>query len=176
MSEARPKRMPREPTRDNGIRTEASPVEPVDTAPKTATATIALETTAAAETMAEAPAAATGTAEKITATVDALWADPWAAWAESQSALARGFEALATEATGMTRSGITAAADAAKAMLAAKTLVEAIEINAAYARRSFDAAIGGTAKLSEIGVKAATDASRPLINRLGETWNSLRAH
>ena len=176
MSETKPKRVFREATRGNGVRTEAISVEPVGTTPKTATAAVALETASAAEMIAEAPAAMKGTAEKITATVDALWANPWAAWTESQSALVRGFEALATEAAGMTRSGMAAATEAAKAMLGAKTLAEAIEINAGYARRSFDAVIGGTAKLSEIGVKAATDASRPLLNRLGETWNSPRAH
>jgi phasin family protein len=175
MSEAKPKRTPRESGRGNGIRSEATAIEPVESVPfftpETATAAVALETAVAADAIAEPLAEPTEPSPKPAAPAD----DPWAVWTESQSALAHGFEALATEVTGLTRSGIVAATDAAKAMLGARTLAEAIEINAGFARRSFDVMIGGGAKLSEIGVKAATEASRPILNRLGEGWNSLRA-
>lgn len=174
MREAKPKRAPRGLARRNGARTETPAMEPTDAAPKTATAAVALETAAMAEA-AETPAAAVKSTQRATATFDDFWADPWSALAEFQSAMARGFEAVADEVTGLTRSGITAATEAAKAMLGAKNFAEAIEINTGFARRSFDAMIGGTAKLSEIGVKAATDAARPVLNRLGETWSNLRA-
>jgi phasin family protein len=174
MSDAKPKRGSRESARGNGIPNEVKAIEAAEAipalAPETATAAIALET-AAAETIAETSAKAAGPAAQPTAAAD----DAWAAWTESQSALARGFEALATELTGMTRTGIAAATDAAKAMIGAKTLAEAVEINTNMARRSFDAVIEGAAKISEIGVKAATEVSRPVLNRLGETWKSLGA-
>lgn len=175
MSEAKPKRAPRDLARRNGAHAETSATEPPDAAPKTATAAVALETAGMAEVTAEASAAAEKSTHNTTATFDDFWFDPWSALAESQSAMARGFEAVADEVAGLTRSGITAATETAKAMLGAKTFAEAIEINAGFARRSFNAMIGGTAKLSEIGVKAATDAARPVLNRLGESWSSLRA-
>ena len=175
MSNAKPRRAARETARGNGIRSAAKPAEAAETIPalaaETATAAVALET-AAAETIAETAAKAAEASAQPTASAD----DAWAAWAESQSALARGFEALATELTGMTHSGITATTEAAKAMIDAKTFVEAVEINANLARRSFDAVIEGTAKISEISVRAATEASRPVLNRLGDTWKSLGAH
>ncbi|HEX6443149.1 MAG TPA: phasin family protein [Stellaceae bacterium] len=175
MSDTKPRRPTREFARENGIRGAAKPAEVAEAipalVPETATAAVALET-AAAETVAESAAKMAEPAAQLTASAD----DAWAAWAESQSALARGFEALATELTGMTHSGIAATTEAAKAMIDAKTFVEAVEINANLARRSFDAVIEGTAKISEISVKAATEASRPVLNRLGETWKSLGAH
>jgi phasin family protein len=176
MSELRPKRG----ARGIGNRAETRPAEPAEVAPafaaETARTAVSLETAATAEPIAESSPAATGPSKKATASVDDLWVDPWAVWTESQTALTRGFEAVATEVTGMARSGLTVATEAAQAMLGAKTFAEAIEINAGFARRSFDAVIGGTAKLSEIGVKAATDASRPLLNRLGESWNGWSNH
>ena len=99
--------------------------------------------------------------------------DAWMALAEAQAVLARGFEEVAVEVTGMTRSGFAAAADATVALLGARTFSEAAEINAALARRGVDAMIEGSAKLSEIGVKAVSDASRPILSRLGESWSGL---
>ena len=172
MSDTKPRRTARDAARGNGIRSAAKPAEAIPAlAPETATAAVALET-AAAETVVESAAKAVQPAAQPTASAD----DAWAAWTESQSALVQGFEALATELTGMTRSGIAATTEAAKAMIDAKTFVEAVEINANLARRSFDAVIEGAAKISEIGVKAATEASRPVLSRFGETWKSLGVH
>jgi hypothetical protein len=101
--------------------------------------------------------------------------DPWTAFAEAQAALARGFEEIAVEVTGITRSGALAAADAAVALLGARTFSEAVEINAALARRGVDAMIEGSAKLSEIGVKVVSEASRPILSRLDGPWGGLAA-
>ena len=98
----------------------------------------------------------------------------WAALAETQAAAARGLEALIGEMTTFTRSEIAAAADSATAMLGVKTFAEAVEVNLGYARRSFDALIGSSAKLSEIGAKAASEASRPILSRFGESWKTSR--
>lgn len=179
MSELQSKRGLRGSGRGNGNRTETRRAEASElappVAPETATAAVALDTATVAEPIAESPPAAAEPSPAPAASVEDPWADAWAAFAESQSALTRGFETIATEVTGLTRSGIAAASEAATALLGAKTFAEAIEINAGLARRSFDAMIGGTAKLSEIGVKAATDASRPILNRLGEGWKNLGA-
>src|SRR6266702_593181 len=98
MSEAKPKRAPRESVRGNGTRSAAKPVEPPEFArtvvPETATAAVALSIAAATEPAAEPSPAATEVAGKPTAAVEDSWVDSWAAWTEAQSALARGFEAI----------------------------------------------------------------------------------
>ena len=91
--------------------------------------------------------------------------DPWTAFAEAQAVLARGFEEIAVEVSGMTRSGFAAAADATVALLGARTFAEAVEINAALAQHGVDAVIAGSAKLSEISLKAVSEVSRPILSR-----------
>ena len=99
----------------------------------------------------------------------------WTAFAEAQTALARGFEKAAIEMTGISRSGAAATADAAVALLGARTFAEALEINAALARRGLDTMFEASARLSEIGVKAVADASHPLLSRYGRGWGRLGA-
>lgn len=99
--------------------------------------------------------------------------DAWTALAEVQAAFARGCEEIVVEMTGIAGSGIAAAADAAMAMLGARTFAEAVEINAGLARRGAGAMIEGSAKLSDIGAKAASAASRPILSRLGATWSGI---
>jgi len=101
--------------------------------------------------------------------------DAWAALVDAQAALSRGFEQAAAELTGMTRTGITAGADAAIALLGARTFAEAVEINTGLARRGVEAMIEGSARLSEIGVNTATEASRPIVSRFGAAWSDLFA-
>jgi Phasin protein len=94
----------------------------------------------------------------------------FAAFLQSQTALARGLEALSAEMTGLTLSGIDTAARTATDMLAVKTIADAIEVNAGFTRRNFDTLIGGSAKLSELGVKVASEASQPILTQLGKDW------
>ncbi|HVC56479.1 MAG TPA: phasin family protein [Stellaceae bacterium] len=103
-----------------------------------------------------------------TASVD----DAWAAVVAAQAALARGFEEIAGEVTGMTRSGIAVTADAALALLGARTFAEAVGINAGLAGHRVEAMIEGSVKLSEIGVKAVTEASQPILSRFGAPWGT----
>jgi len=167
MSDVRPKRAARDAGRNDIAPGEMIPTE---------TARIIIPEAPAAPEAASAPAiivpeplpqAVRESVEPAVAAAD----DAWTALAEVQGALARGFEEIALEMTGMTRSGITAAADAAMAMLGARTFAEAVEINAGLARRGADAMIEGSAKLSDIGAKAMTEASRPILSRLGATWS-----
>ena len=117
---------------------------------------------AARSTASMKPAASTGAARS--ADMFAYGQQSWAALAEAQAAAVRGFEALLGEMTSFTRSEMAAAANSATAMLGAKNLTEAVEVNIGYARRSFDALIGSAAKLSEIGAKAAAEASKPMLS------------
>lgn len=95
------------------------------------------------------------------------------ALADSQTAMARGLEAVALETAAFARSGLSAVADAASAMLGARTFADAIEIQAGFARRSIDAALDGSARLSEIAVKTTAEASRPLLSRFDDAWRGV---
>jgi hypothetical protein len=112
------------------------------------------------------------TAERAAPDLFAYGREAWAAFAEAQAAAARGFEGLVGEIASLARSEMTAAAESATALFGVKSLADAVEINLGFARRSFDAMIGSSAKLSEIGVKAAVEASRPLLARLGGGWKA----
>ena len=94
----------------------------------------------------------------------------FAALVQSQTAVARGLEALSVEVTGLALSGIDAATRTATDMLGVKTLSDAIEVNAGFTRSSFDALVGRSAKLSELGMKLATEASQPILTQLGKSW------
>jgi hypothetical protein len=96
--------------------------------------------------------------------------EAFAALVQSQTAVARGLEALSAEMTDLAISGIDVARRTATNMLGVKTIFDAIEINAGFTRTSFDALVGGSAKLSELGVKLATEASQPLLAQLGKSW------
>jgi hypothetical protein len=160
MSDIKAKRVPRESIQ-NGSR-EPSAAEPLaptptETSPKPAPPSVAA-------------------APRHAAPADDVFAygqQAWAALAEAQAAAASGFEALVGEINTLTRSEMAAATNSATAMLGVKTLAEAVEVNLGYARRSFDALIGSSAKLSEIGVKAAADASRPILTRFGSGWKAM---
>jgi hypothetical protein len=56
-------------------------------------------------------------------------------------------------------------------MLGIKTLSDAIEVNAGLTCSSFDALVGGSARLSELGIKLTAETSKPLISQLGKTWS-----
>lgn len=94
----------------------------------------------------------------------------FAALFESQTALARGLETLSAEITGLALAGVDAVARTATDALSVKTIADAIEVNTGFTRRSFDALMVGSAKLSEVGIKVAADAWHPLLTHLGKSW------
>lgn len=161
MSDAKPKRTVRDPGRrdassDETLPAAAAPASVPDT-PPTAEVVLTQPTAVAEPTPVIVSASAKPPADSV--------GDSWSAFAEAQAVLARGFEEFVAEVTGRAGSGIAAAADAAVALIGVRTLSEAIEINATLARRTLDAMIEGSTKLSEIGVKAVSEASRPVLSR-----------
>ena len=95
----------------------------------------------------------------------------FAALMDSQMALSRGLETLRAEITGLALAGVNAAARTATDALSVKTIADAIEVNADFTRRSFDALMVGSAKLSEMGLKVVAEAWHPLLTRFGESWS-----
>jgi hypothetical protein len=87
--------------------------------------------------------------------------DTFAAFGTMQAAFARTAEAVADEIAVQMRSGFSNLAEAATALLGAKTLSDAFEANAGLARKTFEAMLAGSSKLSEIGVRFATESLHP---------------
>jgi hypothetical protein len=96
--------------------------------------------------------------------------NPFTALAQSQAALARGLEAMSAEMAVMALSGIDTAARAAKNLLSVKTLSDALVVNAGFTCSNLDTLVGGSAKLSELGVKLAAETVKPILSQLGKGW------
>jgi hypothetical protein len=163
---AGPNVMPVEPV--PGAEPSPEPVKPVERPTEEfAAAAAPPEVAAAASLTVDAPAAMKGTSSDDLAD---FGREAFAALVQSQTALARGLEALSTEMAGLALSGIDAAARTATDMLGIKTLSDAIEVNAGLTCSSFDTLVGGSAKLSELGIKLAAEASQPILTQLGKSW------
>ncbi len=78
-------------------------------------------------------------------------------------AFAHGAEAFADEMAGLAQTGFANAAETAKAMLGAKTLTEAFEINAGFVRKSLDTMLTGSVRLAEITARLAEKTLQPLM-------------
>jgi hypothetical protein len=141
---------------------EFTPAEPAGEVVVPATAAMALPSAGAPAAAAKGPPSSDDLAD--------FGSEAFAALVQSQTAVARGLEALSAEMTGLAISGIDAAARTATEMLRVKTLSDAIEVNAGFTRSSFDTLVGGSAKLSELGVKLAAEVSQPILTQLGRSW------
>jgi hypothetical protein len=168
MSDARPRRAARDSGRSEPVAAEEPAAsDAAADAPPLVAANLTAETVTAAAVAVSPPEPAAPVIRGPEAAGDA-----WTALTEAQAAVARACEEIAVELGGITRSGIAAGSDAALALLGARTLAEAVEINAVLVRRGFDAIVEGSARLSEIGVKAVAEASQPLLTRLSATWSA----
>jgi hypothetical protein len=81
----------------------------------------------------------------------------------SQTAIASDMTAMALEIGGLTRSNLTAAGDSVTALFGTRSVVDAVEIQLGFARRSLDAMVDGSTKLTEIGLRLANDAAKPIL-------------
>ena len=134
-----------------------------------------IEITASAEGMAGGPGAQSESKSPLPSGFSEILTDVgrqnFAAFFESQTALARGLKTLSTEITGLALAGVDAAARTATDALSVRTIADAIEVNAGFTRRSFDALMVGSAKLSEVGLKVAAEAWHPLLTHFGKSWS-----
>jgi hypothetical protein len=96
--------------------------------------------------------------------------EAYEAFAQSQEVMARGCEAFGLEMVGLARTGIDRAAKTASEMLAVRTLSDAIDVNAGFARASFDTFVEGSTRLSELGIKFAREAAQPLLATWQRDW------
>lgn len=118
----------------------------------------------------ESPPAPTATARPAADDLGALGPDAWTAFVKSQMALARGLAAIGVEMAGLARSGIDASARAASGLLTARTPTDAIRLQTEYVRSSLGAAITGSARLSNLGIRIAAETAEPLVLQFGRNW------
>jgi hypothetical protein len=153
---------------------EADPPKPAELLAEAGKSTeTAVDLAAAAATAAPRPSIGTRPVAAKTANHADLAhfeGDAAAALAQSQAALARGLEALSAEMAGLALSSMNVLARTATKLLAVKTLSDAIEVNAGFTCSSLETLVGGSAKLSELGVKLAAEASQPLFGQLARGW------
>lgn len=87
--------------------------------------------------------------------------------------MAVGMESVSREWMSFAQAYAEANAAAATRMFSAKTMQEAIDLQNAYARESFDKAVAETGKLTEMSVKLASDALAPIQSRVNVTVEKL---
>ena len=102
-----------------------------------------------------------------------LGRENFAAMLRANAALSEGFEAIGKEVIGYARTSFESAAEAAAALLGAKTLDDVVQLNTAFARLNLDQLMAHSAKLSEMGAKVANEALAPLGGRVEATLETL---
>lgn len=103
----------------------------------------------------------------------ALGRENLAALWRANAALSQALEAVNHEVIDYVRSSFVTAASTATALLGARTFDDLFQLNADLAKANMAGLIEGTAKLSEIGAKFATEALVPLSSRFEATMQQL---
>lgn len=85
---------------------------------------------------------------------------------QANSVFTKGVEELSKEFISLTQAQMESAAAAAKAMFAAKTLKDVVELNAEFTKSHFDTMMANSTKLGELGAKLATDSLAPIRARV----------
>jgi phasin family protein len=85
---------------------------------------------------------------------------------QANTVFSKGIEAISKEFIALTQSHMESTAAAAKAIFAAKTLKDVVELNAAFHKTNFDKMVANSTKLGELGTKVATDAFAPISARV----------
>ena len=85
---------------------------------------------------------------------------------QANSVFTKGVEEFSKEFISLTQAQMESAAAAAKAILAAKTLKDVVELNAEFTKSHFDTMMANSTKLGELGAKLATDSFAPIRARV----------
>ncbi|WP_189046016.1 phasin family protein [Aliidongia dinghuensis] len=88
------------------------------------------------------------------------------AFVQANTLFAKGIEELSKEVVSLTQSSLESSAAATKAIFAAKTLKDVVELQADFAKTSFEKLVANSTKLGELTVKLATDSAAPLGARV----------
>jgi phasin family protein len=96
-----------------------------------------------------------------------------AAVARANAALVKGFEEFGQEVAGYAQHNLVSAVDTARALVGIRTIADLVALNQKVAQATLEGALANSARLSEIGVRAATEALGPLKDRVAETFGRL---
>lgn len=91
----------------------------------------------------------------------------------ASNAAAKGFETLNAEVLAYGKSAVEDSIAASKALFGAKTLQELVELQASYAKISFDSFVQQSTRLGELSAKLAQDALEPINARVQATVGKL---
>jgi len=172
-------------TPENSAPPVAEPTEPVaSVAPSPACAAAPVETVAPVVVPPAEPTAAitdstpsqplTSMVSDMTATPTFKGYDEIAAFGkanidaliQANTVFTKGVEAISKEFIALTQSQLESAAAAAKAIFAAKTLKDMVELNAEFTKANFDKLVANSTKLGELSTKVATDTFAPISARV----------
>ena len=106
------------------------------------------------------------TAYKTVGELTRFQKDNWEAFVSASQIATKGAETLSKAWIAFTKEALENAASTAKALIGAKTLREAVDLQQGFAKTHFDKFVAESTKLSEIGVKVANEAIGPLSARL----------
>ena len=88
------------------------------------------------------------------------------AFVQANTILVKGFEELSKEIMTLTKASMETAATTTKAVFAAKTIKDVVALQSDFTKTSFDKFVTNSSKLSELGVKVASDAIAPVTARV----------
>jgi len=88
------------------------------------------------------------------------------AFVQANTLFAKGIESLSKEVVSLAQSSLESSTAATKAMFAAKTLKDVVELQADFAKTSFEKLVANSTKLGEMTVKLATDSAAPIGARV----------
>jgi phasin family protein len=88
------------------------------------------------------------------------------AFVQANTLFAKGIESLSKEVVSLTQSSLESSTAATKAIFAAKTLKDVIELQADFAKTAFEKMVANSTKLGEMSVKLATDSAAPIGARV----------
>jgi len=87
------------------------------------------------------------------------------AYVQASTIVAKGFETLGKAWMAFSQEALEQSAAAAKALLGAKSVKEAVDLQTEFAKTSFDKLVAESTKLSEQTVKTANEAFEPINAR-----------
>lgn len=88
------------------------------------------------------------------------------AFIQANAVLAKGFEEISREVLGLAQASFESATAATKAILAAKTLKDVVELNADFTKSQYETLVANSTKLGEMAVKLATETAAPISARV----------
>jgi phasin family protein len=84
----------------------------------------------------------------------------------ANAAMAKGLEAIGQEVVGYAQDSLESAVSAARAMIGARSLADVIALNRDFTQTALESFLAKSARLSEIGIRTASEAFAPLGQRL----------